>query len=507
MSIKQNRSKASLLNAITAICMTLVNGLLGIIVTRLVIGQYGSDFNGLNAAANQIINMLLILEGGFTIASNVMLFAPLTDEDYQQVNRILSTTRKKFRQIGLLFMLVGCVIAMGYALVINSELSTELIFTVIVMALVPAAVNLYFATTYRVLLQSQQKEYIINILTTITIFVGYLGNIAVVFVQGPMWMIRFTTMVSSVINSILIVRFAKKHNSFLDIQDSGEDIIIYGTRDVLIQKITGVVYSSAPIVFLSISPVGGTMLASVYAVYNNVFTMIKSLLRGVIDAPRLSMGQMLSEEKKEEVWPVFAQYEYIAFLMVFVTITTSYVLILPFVTLYTENVSDVNYYDSTIALLMLLIAAFEMLHIPSGNLINMAGEFRVARNFQVIACNVLIFAMILGGSAWGVYGILIAVLTVAVLLAVLEIGFIHLHFFWGKWKALLQMLLPLAVMTILDCRIGMWFFPRVDGGLMFLFAGCSLVVMNGIIACVLSLVFNRNIFIGLLRWVLNILNQ
>ena len=59
-----------MLNALSAIALTLVNGIFGIVVTRLVISRFGSDFNGLNSTANQIINVLLILEGGFTLASN-----------------------------------------------------------------------------------------------------------------------------------------------------------------------------------------------------------------------------------------------------------------------------------------------------------------------------------------------------------------------------------------------------------------------------------------------------
>ena len=50
-----------MLNALSAIALTLVNGIFGIVVTRLVISRFGSDFNGLNSTANQIINVLLIL--------------------------------------------------------------------------------------------------------------------------------------------------------------------------------------------------------------------------------------------------------------------------------------------------------------------------------------------------------------------------------------------------------------------------------------------------------------
>ena len=77
-----NRNKITMLNAISAMLLTLVNGVLGIVVTKLVIEYFGSDFNGLNSTANQIINVLLVIEGGFTLASNVVLFTPLLVWDW-----------------------------------------------------------------------------------------------------------------------------------------------------------------------------------------------------------------------------------------------------------------------------------------------------------------------------------------------------------------------------------------------------------------------------------------
>ena len=157
-----NRNIYSLLNAFSAIGLTLANGLLGLVATRCILLHFGSDFNGLNSTANQIINVLLILEGGFTLASNVVLFAPLSVQDYPRVNRILSFTKNKFRKIGAVFLGIGIVIAVLYTLNVNSELSKGFVFTVMIMTLLPQAVNLFFATTYRVLLQTQQKEYVIN---------------------------------------------------------------------------------------------------------------------------------------------------------------------------------------------------------------------------------------------------------------------------------------------------------------------------------------------------------
>ena len=170
--------------------------------------------------------------------------------------------------------------------------------------------------------------------------------------------------------------------------------------------------------------------------------MIKSLLHGLIDAPRLGFGQMVTERTRSEIWDVFKQYEYAAFLAVFTLLTTVCTLILPFINLYTKGIADINYLDGTIALLMVLIAFIEMIHIPSGHMINMAGEFKISRNFQTIACVFLLITMFIGGNFWGIYGMLSALLLTAILLAFMELGYIHTRFFEKKLPELFKLMHP-----------------------------------------------------------------
>lgn len=507
MSDGNKRSRYSLYNALSAIGLTLVNGLLGIVVTRFIIGSFGSDFNGLNSTANQIVNMLLILEGGFTLASNVALFDPLGRGDYDAVNGLLAATRKKFRGIGGLFLLVGLVVAVVYSLVVNSDLPTEFVATLMVMTIVPAAFNLFYATTYRVLLQGQQKEYVISLFTMLTIGLGHVANVVMILCHGPMWMVRFNTMLFSFANSLLIAWYVKKKNPTLNLKVPPQQESIKGTGDVMVQKITGVIYNTTPIVFLSISPSGGTALASVYAVYNYVFTMVKSLLHAIIDAPRHGFGQMLTERKREDVWPTFAQYEYVAFFAVYVMLTTCCALILPFIGLYTAGIDDINYYDKAIAVLMVLIATTEMLHIPSGHLINMAGHFRISRNFQLIACGTLLVTMIVGGSIWGVYGMLMALLLVAVLLAVLEMGYVHVVFFKGKLGALLRLCLPLLAVGVLSCYWEMRLPLTINSYITFGLYGIAFAVLNSITGLAVAFIFNRPQITALFRRAMGILRR
>lgn len=487
------KNKNSIYNALSAIIFTLINGLFGIIVTRLVILHYGSDFNGLNSTANQIVNVLLIFEGGFTIASNVALFKPIGENAYDKVNGYLFLTRKKFREIGIICLVLGAFVSIIYSLLINSSLPKELVFSVIFMTVISTSFNLFYATTYRVLLQSNQKEYIINIIMSFCVGMGHIFNILVVYIDGSIWLIRFTTMTFSILSSLMIGFYAKKIYKYIDIKkDYSTSLTISGTKDVMIQKITGVIYNAVPIVFLSISSSGGTVLASVYAVYNNVLNMIKSLLRGIIDAPRHGIGAMISEKSKDEVWNVYFQYEYISICAIFVTLVTTYVLIMPFIKLYTSGIQDAEYYDIYIALLMIIIAFFELIHIPSGHLMNMAGQFKIGKNIQLIACICLIICMPIGLITSGVYGLLVAIVLVAILLAILEIVFVHSYYFKNKLLNFLFLLIPFSLLGIVACYVERLLFININGVIEFVISGCILTLTNLLLVIIISLFLYRS---------------
>lgn len=507
MKRKNSRNSCSFLNAISAMGLTITNGLLTIVVTRFILSKFGSDFNGLNSTANQIVNVLLIIEGGFTLASNVALFYPLTHSDYMQINSILTATHRKFKKIAVIFLSIGIVISVVYAFFVNSSLPDELIATIIAMAIIPSAFNLYYAATYRVLLQAQQKEYIVNLFTMITVSAGHLFNIILIQSGCTMWMIRFTTMVFALINSVLLGWYIRKECKFINLNVHSDECLIQGTNDVMAQKITGVIYESAPIIFLSISPIGGTKLASVYAVYNSVFIMLKSLLHGVIDAPRHGFGQILSERDREDVWSIFYEYEYLSFLSVFVLLVTGGSLILPFVKLYTVGILDAEYYDSLIAFLMVAISSFEMIHIPSGHLINMAGKFKISRNFQVISCVVLIVGMLLGGCYFGVYGMLSAILLVAVLLAILEMGYVHCFFFKNKICHLLKMLVPLVFSGVILVYLELKISVRIESYLAFIKWGGIFTITNFFAGMLVGLLLSYKQVMGLTKRLKNIVRK
>lgn len=494
--VSMNKSKRSIFTAVSAIALTLINGVFAVVITKLVISKYGSDFNGLNSTATQFVSMLLVIEGGFTLASNVALFRPMALRDYDAINRIISATRKAFERIGLIFLLVGLFASFVFALLVNSELSPILSFLVLSLTVISVAFNLVFSTKYQILLQSEQKEYILHAVKILTVMLSQIMIVVVVFTDGHMLFVRVAVVLGVILNSLLLVLISRKQHAYLDMNVEPDFSAIRGTKDVFVYNITNMVYYTVPVVF--IAGTAGTIYASVYVVYNNIFRLLKSVIYSFVNAPRIGFGKLIAEKESDYVLKVFFQYEMVISFVMFVFLSTTAVLIMPFISVYTEGFTDVNYYNWYIAIFLIAITFFEVIHIPSGNIINMAGRFKIGRRIQTVASIVIVVGMILGNLVWGLYGILSAVLITAVLLSVLEITYVHKTYFRKAMTGFFRIIIPglfvICALTFVEIKA----LPVLDNYLELAFAGIILVLINALILGLVCYITNRSITIDVL---------
>jgi hypothetical protein len=498
-----NRSRQSILTAISSILLTLVNGVFAIVVTRLIIVNYGSDFNGLNSTASQFISMLLIVEGGFTIATKVALFKPMSENDQEAINRILSATRKTFNKIGFSFLIIGSVLSILYAFIIKSELSPVISFLVFFMTILSTTINLSYATKYRILLQSEHREYILNGVQVAILILSQSAIMINIYFNGHMLYVRLLTMIGAILSSIIIAMIAKRKYQYLDFRKEPDFESIKGTKDIFFQKITSMVYLTIPVIFISATV--GTLYASVYVVYNNVFRLLKSVIYAFINAPRMGFGKLIAEKNTDYVLKVFLQYEFIVNFVMLVLLSTAAVLIMPFVKIYTAGITDINYYNWIIAFFLIVITYFEIIHIPSGNIINMAGKFKVGRNIQSIASVVLILIMIISNYFMGFYGILLALLVTAILLAGLEITYIHSFYFKKTIFHFVKMLLPSLAVMIAITLLEIKYLPEIVSFFDFLIAGTVLVIINMVILAIFNYVINNQMTMEVIKRFRNVI--
>lgn len=483
------KGKKSLYTAMSAIALTGINGLVGLFVTKLIIEVYGSDFNGLNSTTTQFINMLMIVEGGFTLATNVALFEPLAKKDYQTVNRILSATKKIFIKIGLLFFVLGTLFSVFYIFLIKSNLSLITIFLVFFMAVFSTSFNLTFSVKYKILLQSEQKEYILNFVQIFTIIISQIGILAIIFLDKNMLLIRLFVMLGAILNSVLVARICRKNYSFVDFNAEPDYSKVKGTRDVFAQKLTTMIYQTIPVLFISAT--SGTVVASVYMIYNNVFGLFKNILYSFINAPQMGFGRLIKEKTNQYVKKIFFEYEFIVVFLLGILLTTCHVLIIPFIEIFTRKMTDANYIDSSLAFMFVIITFLEIIHIPSGIIINMSGNFKVAKSFQMIVSIALLITMYPLSKIYSFYGILFSIIIAALLLAILEIFYVHKYYFKNSLGKFMWIVCSNFVISILSIKWQYYLIGDIQSYKNFFLTGFILVIINTVYFILFNLILNK----------------
>ncbi len=488
-----NKKKKSILNAVSAFIQTIFTSLINLVLAREILTTFGSDYNGINSTISQIISTLLILEGGFTLATNVALFSPFAQKEYSKINGILSATKNRFLRIGSVIFACGVLVAFIYPFTVTTSMPYWTMVALTFTVLVPASINIGISMKYRVVILAEQKEYIITMLNFITSTIGTILSIVAIKLGFNIVIVRSVHMVTTLICYALIIYYCKKNYPLINFKEKPLYSEIKGTKDVIALKLTSLFYTTIPVIVISTIPGKGTLLASVYSVYKSITIMIRNTMTAVINAPRLSFGVLMAEGRLKEAEKMFSIYELIACLANNIIIGTTCVLILPFIKIYTNGVSDISYNNPLLSIIMTATVLIEIIHIPSGQIIQMAGKFAVSKKIQLTACIALLITMVVGKYFWGMFGVALSTLVAAIVLAILEMFYTRAKIFKSSFKKMWCTVLPTISIYIVSAFIGVSQIIKCNNFFEFVFWGIVIVVALTIVSFVLYWITNREV--------------
>lgn len=403
--------------------LQIVNMLVGLFLPRLYLAVYGSEVNGVISTANSFISYFSYLEAGIGLTLIHSLFKPLADNDTEQTNSILAYSQKQYRNIsGIYFILV---VALSFLFPVFS--STEALgkWEFIALVFVIGAYGAFDFLTmakYRVLLTADRKEYVISIASIIAqllrfCFVWLLlqFRISVVFVKiVPI----FTLFVRSLILRIYIKRNYPNVNYSVP---PTKDLSVTSNRwDALLLQIS--INTSVSLPTIIISQVLGFKEANVYAVYSLVATALISIVSALSSGVAPKFGNNLS--RGEDINESYKIYNFVVSLVIAVVFSTMAFMLIPFVKLYTNVVSDINYIHPLYAVLISVWGALYSYRIPLTAVINAAGIYKENRVNNIVNLVIQVVGGIAGALLFGIGGALV-VMIIASLQRNIWFGFVN----------------------------------------------------------------------------------
>lgn len=424
------------LNIVVSLGCQLITILCGLIVPRVMLGAFGSEVYGATTSITQFLAYIALLEGGVGGVARAALYKPLAEGDNGTIGRIMAEIKAFFRVVGCIFVVYVLIIACSFKQISRVECLDWMTTFLLVGAISISSFGQYFiGISNSVLLQAAQRSYItnfINILATlvnaaavcILVRIGC-GIITVKLVSSLIFFLRPVAMWIYVRIKFRLEAVPRSKTTYLKQKWNG-----------LGQHIAFYLHSNTDVVILTCF--SDLYSVAVYAVYNMVVSNIQNLVSSFAAGMEALFGDMLAKEETEELHRTFGRYEMILSLVSVILFATTLSVILPFVGLYTAEITDVNYHVPMLAVFLTASSLLYCLRMPYHSLVIAAGHFKQTQAAAYMEATVNVLLSIALVRRYGVPGVACATMIAIGLRFIYYVIYLSKQIFYRKPRLFLR---------------------------------------------------------------------
>lgn len=399
------RTKKVLYNSISSVLLQISVLLVGLVMPRVFMVGYGSEINGLVSSISQFISYLNLVEAGIAGAAIYALYKPLSNNEYDEINNIVSAAKRFYMKSGFIFLGLVIILAVTYPIFIKStKLDYYSTFALVMILGFSGSMEFFTMAKYRVLLTADQKSYVLSIIAIISLIVNFLIMFTLASLRVDILIVRSVALLSYVLRSFLLYMYTTKKYKHIDYAKKSANIDLSRRWDVLVHQITGIIVFNSPVLIITF--LCGLKSVSIYVVYNMIFSGLMLLMGVIQNSTQATFGNILAQDDGNVLKKIYSQFEYIYFTVMLCIYTCGAILIMPFVKIYTLGISDAIYIQPTLAVLFIVNALFNNIRIPSMTLIISAGHYKETKNAAIIEAVINVIASVVFAIGFGLSGVL-----------------------------------------------------------------------------------------------------
>lgn len=403
------KSKRMLLNVFVTISMHFISILSGFIIRKIIIETYGSATNGIIAAVDQIVSSLVVLEAGIGSSTAVLLYKPLVEKDYEKVNKIINTANYYYKRTGFIYIVLLLLVSFVYPRVIQTTQDIGVIQLLVLITASTTIIDYFFYAKYRILLESDQKIYVISIIQIVASIISVILMIILMKYRLNFILIKVIVGIIYFIRFIACYIYVQRHYRYIKVKYSKENLIPLHQRwSVLVHQIASIIVNNTDLVILTIAMgYNSEKEVSVYGIYLMIANALSTIVYTMTSVFTAGFGHLLVQSSKDHIKKAFQNFEIVVFVLIFIVYTCFAILYLPFIKIYTSTFTDYLYYRPVVALLFVAIGFLQTIRIPGVTVIAAAGHFKetVPRAILELSLNLIISIALV--KSYGIIGVLI----------------------------------------------------------------------------------------------------
>ena len=433
----------------------------GIILPRFILQAYGSSINGMITSVNQFLTYLGLAEAGVATASVVALYTPLALGRKDAVNSILSAARKFYNRSGVLFLSLTAVLVFIYPFFISGQLDNSLVRWMIVVLAGSTLVDYFFLGKYRVLLMANQEGYVVALIQSAGTVANMVVSIGLIYAGASVLAVKAVATGVYVLRLFLVKAYAKKKYPDLDFHAQPAEGALKQKNAALFHQVVTIIVNNTDTTILTICLGSRSLLeVSVYGIYMLVVNAVNQLLTSFSNGLTAGFGEVIARREEETLKKSYSDYEYMFFLIFFVVVACMGVLLIPFISVYTIDMKDVQYVRPVIAVLFTLLVFLQNVRIPGLTIICAAGHYKETRYQAGLEAAINIVVSLALVWSMGMTGVLLGTVCSYGYRSFEIILYTNRHLIPGTAKTAFSRIIRNLVVTAVLISAGIWLIPQ-----------------------------------------------
>ncbi|MCI9388625.1 MAG: sugar isomerase [Lachnospiraceae bacterium] len=391
-------------NTITSLLLSITTIICGFILPRLILQKFGSEVNGLVNSISQFLNIIALMELGVGAVVESSLYKPLADRDIRSVSKIMVSMSKFFKRLGRILLLYVMILMVVYPYISNHNFSHIYSALLIASMAISSFSQYYFGLASQILLTADQKGYIHYTVQIFTLIINTFLCVVVIYLGYSIQMVKLVTSLVYLVHPIYLKWYVDKHYQI--------DWKIQYTEEPIKQKWNGIAQHFSFIVLEGTDNIVLTIFStlsavSIYSVYHLVVYGVKTLFISMTNGIQSRLGELNANGEKDMLLSAFSWMEWVLHTGASVLFACTGILIIPFVSVYTKGITDMDYIQPLFAGMLVSANYAYCLRLPYNIMIKAAGMYKETQSSYVVAAVLNIVISVVTVKSWGVIGVAI----------------------------------------------------------------------------------------------------
>ena len=396
------REKKLFLNITSSLIYQVISLICGFILPRFILYFFGSKINGLVSSITQFLGIISLAECGVGSVVQSALYMPLAKKDKTEISEIIVSSKRFFRKIALIFIFYTIILAGIYPLFSPESFDFWFTSSLVVIISLSSFVQYYFCISYSLLLSADAMGFVNMNIHSLSLILNTIVSIFLIEKGASIHIVEIFSSIIFLLQPICLCYFVNNHyhlNKHVVLKSEP----IKQKWNGFLQHIAAVVLDNTDVIVLTLF--SSLENVSIYSIYYLVVNGIKRIVVSLTNGISALFGEMYAKNEKEILNETFSKVEWVIHTVVTFLFNCTGILILPFVSIYTKDIIDVNYIVPLFGVMITLAQASYCLRLPYSMMVLAAGHYKQTQLSALIEMTINIVVSIFFVKKYGLIGV------------------------------------------------------------------------------------------------------